>query len=567
MPQLVKKRRSGWAVLAAGAMVASLLAVGAAPAGAAEIKTGEANSAAQSVKPTFSACVGAATEDAGFTDLGSLDAAADDINCLAHYGITLGKTADTFDPDSNVTRSQMALFLYRAAGIADLDLMGGDMMADFGDIADLGEDRQAAIKALASNGILAGRGNMVFDPYSDITRAEMAVALVNFVRKADPGLFVQRGVNAGALIISPGAIDYFADARRTVPRAVDTAISYAYELGITNGRADATFGPNDAVPRRNMASFITRALGHSSSARPIGLSVQSDYGTLHASVRDADHKPVPGLRVDAFYVSAARAARAFDDAGRCRSIVRAVESAGNKCAIDRLDPVTNSQGDAQFERLTSARVGAGVTVWVWMGELNDRFDYELDLDDWVEFDQGPVSSPNAADRAVVLPSRAGTPHVRFGDSIEFNLQLQYLDDRGTAGDGDDVYKTTAAGVNPGDGGAVYDFVYAVFDGVITELHYDVDINQQLRILAATGPQRRGSRFCSDDDGAGGQRAIRCPCPNRSWSCAKEREGDSHHRRRRQADLPPLHSRSQSRGDQRLSHGRVRVDPTRQRTRG
>ena len=227
------------------------------------------------MKPTFSACVGAATEDAGFTDLGSLDAAVDDINCLAHYAITHGKTADTFDPSSNVTRSQMALFLHRAAGIADLDLTGGDMMADFGDIADLGQDRQDAIKALASNGILAGRGNM-FDPYSDITRAEMAVALVNFVRKADPGLFVQRGVNAGALIISPGALDYFADARQTVPRAVDTAISYAYELGITTGRADATFGPNDGVPRRNMASFITRALGHSSSARPIGLSVQSD---------------------------------------------------------------------------------------------------------------------------------------------------------------------------------------------------------------------------------------------------------------------------------------------------
>ena len=34
MPQLVKKRRSGWAVLAAGALIASLLAVAAAPAGA-----------------------------------------------------------------------------------------------------------------------------------------------------------------------------------------------------------------------------------------------------------------------------------------------------------------------------------------------------------------------------------------------------------------------------------------------------------------------------------------------------------------------------------------------------
>ena len=34
MPQLVKKRRSGWAVLAVGALVASILAVGASPAAA-----------------------------------------------------------------------------------------------------------------------------------------------------------------------------------------------------------------------------------------------------------------------------------------------------------------------------------------------------------------------------------------------------------------------------------------------------------------------------------------------------------------------------------------------------
>ena len=97
-----------------GALVASLLAVGSAPAGAAEIKTGEDNKAEPSVEADFSACVGDALDDAGFTDLGSLEAAVDDINCLAYYGITTGRTADTFDPDSNVRRSNMALFLYRA---------------------------------------------------------------------------------------------------------------------------------------------------------------------------------------------------------------------------------------------------------------------------------------------------------------------------------------------------------------------------------------------------------------------------------------------------------------------
>ena len=46
----------------------------------------------------------------------------DNINCLAYYGITTGKTEDTFDPQSNVTRSQMALFLARAADKANIEI-------------------------------------------------------------------------------------------------------------------------------------------------------------------------------------------------------------------------------------------------------------------------------------------------------------------------------------------------------------------------------------------------------------------------------------------------------------
>ena len=72
--------------------------------------------------------LGDALDDQGFTDLGTLDYAVSNINCLAYYGITAGRTADTFDPNSNVTRSEMALFLYAAAGLMGVDLMGGDMM-------------------------------------------------------------------------------------------------------------------------------------------------------------------------------------------------------------------------------------------------------------------------------------------------------------------------------------------------------------------------------------------------------------------------------------------------------
>ena len=46
----------------------------------------------------------------------------ENINCLDHYEITMGQgPTSTFDPEGNVTRSQMALFLARAADAAGID--------------------------------------------------------------------------------------------------------------------------------------------------------------------------------------------------------------------------------------------------------------------------------------------------------------------------------------------------------------------------------------------------------------------------------------------------------------
>ena len=418
MPQLVKKRRSGWAVLAMSAMVASLLAVGSAPAGAEEIETGDDNTASAEVKPAYTACVGDALDDAGFTDLGSLEDAARDINCLKYYDITTGRTDDTFDPNSNVRRSNMALFLYRAANAAGVDLMGGDGDADFGDIAELGEDRQNAITALARNNILAGRGDMAFDPGSDITRAEMAVALVGLLRHANSRLF-----NADGSLKGVAELDHFADARAAIPRAVDNAISQAYELGITTGRDDATFGPNDGVPRRNMATFIMRTLAHT-NLRPAGVSVQRDIGAdgptnaVRISVRDADLKPVSNTRVDAFWMPAERADEAFVD-GVCQRLVRSVFSGNTACQIDRTDRRTDGSGN---RTLGSVDFSKGAVVWAWTGEVGDKVSsgtvlFRLDV-------EPSASSVKAIDAAVSDSLPDGISKAEFGSSATVTVQLK-----------------------------------------------------------------------------------------------------------------------------------------------
>ena len=64
------------------ALIASLFAVGAAPAAALD------EDSKQDHAPTMTACLGPALADHGFTDLGSLEATVPNINCLAYYGIT-----------------------------------------------------------------------------------------------------------------------------------------------------------------------------------------------------------------------------------------------------------------------------------------------------------------------------------------------------------------------------------------------------------------------------------------------------------------------------------------------
>ena len=97
------RQRSRWAVPVLVALVGSILALPAIPAAGAD---GEADELA-----TYSACVGPAVESAGFRDLqGYSDETEEAINCLAHYDITQGISTGDFDPDSEVTRWQMALF-------------------------------------------------------------------------------------------------------------------------------------------------------------------------------------------------------------------------------------------------------------------------------------------------------------------------------------------------------------------------------------------------------------------------------------------------------------------------
>ena len=416
-------------MLAAGALIASLLAVGASPAGAVMDKADHTTSA--------DACVGPAMADQEYTDVSEDHFARDAINCIGYYGITNG-TGDgtTYSPNDNVSRWQMALFIARAAGPVGLTLPAAADQG-FTDIGDAPAEAHDAINQLAAADIMAGKTATSYVPNGMVSRADMAVILVNMLAKASPSVEIDKNgdIKLGAAGTAM-ADDYFRDAKATQPAATDDRIAAAYELGITMGTTEASkraagqtyaglltsFDPDRSVNRGEMAAFITRALNHT-NARPAGVTAYRDGTTIKASVRDADFKPVSGERIDLFYGATAKTGEAFGQAGTCNLAV-VKSKTGTACRIDRADPVTNSAGNVSLPGPDNAdhTIKTPQTVWVWTGSLGmivvtdtERFHYPL---------PEPKTPDVMATRTLVSDDSGGADLFRFGSDRAITLQLQ-----------------------------------------------------------------------------------------------------------------------------------------------
>ena len=462
MPQLVKKRRSGWAILAAGALVASLLAVGATPVAAVERNIDD--------PATWKACLGeAASTDHGFTDVSASGTHGTNINCLAYYDITKGKTDDTYAPRDNVTRSQMALFLARAADVADIDL-GATMDEGFTDIADLSAEKRNAINRLVATGIMFGDTVDSYDPPSStrfapddsVARWEMAMFLFAFLDLALDSVIIDEiperidgdGVGHIELRDTDGdgrgvkVDDYFRDARRETPAHVDDAIGALYELGVTSGTNGQVgelgiFDPNGLVTRAQMASFIMRALGHT-NLRPAGITAQSTTARTQVSVRDADFGPIEGASVEV--ITSDYPDLAFDARdGECVTdppYVADITPSIDTCRIDTFDDETDGDGNQEFDvglggggaAIQIACTGSDPNgifslmaasnpdahVWAWTGAVGDIVDDETEL---------ALAEPANTVDEVFAPVTAvitggSMNHIRMGNTVTYVVQLK-----------------------------------------------------------------------------------------------------------------------------------------------
>ena len=167
------------------------------------------------------------------------------INAIAELGITLGcdqRETWRFCPDQQVTRRQMAAFLYRAV-TRQTDTPpppGGPRLADVPEDAWYGAYAQWAVTQAGFN---APDGQ--FDPASQVPRSDMAIMIATafgFTPTAQPqGIFTDMTAQ---------------------PPAVIAAAEALYRIGVTRGCATdpLKYCPDQTVSRAQMASFIIRAL-------------------------------------------------------------------------------------------------------------------------------------------------------------------------------------------------------------------------------------------------------------------------------------------------------------------
>ena len=370
----------------------------------------------------YSACVGAALDSAGLVDVvGTF--AEDAVNCLAHFGVTRGRTATMYDPGSPVLRWQMALFLSRAAGPAGIALPANPA-GGFTDIGGLFEGARTAINQMAALDIMpALRRGTSFEPDTAVSRAQMALMLDSFLVAAEKGA----GLGLGALGADTDELadvvpdDAVFDDIANVTRGEYSAIRRMFELGVARGTADDRFSPGGLVTRAQMAVFITRMLAHT-VARPRGITLQASETSategesvdLVVSVRDTGLMGVPDALVDVF--SSSTPDDAFGSDGRCSADDVSAVGGSGVCEISLSDGATDPSGDLE---LSTENLDASTTLWAWTGEAGDRYD----ADDAVGASVVIAVSKAGTKLRVTDDMPEGATAAEFGERVIFTLQV------------------------------------------------------------------------------------------------------------------------------------------------
>ena len=117
---------------------------------------------------------------ASFEDVDIEEYYAPYIKWAAEMGIVNGTGNDIFAPNTNITRQDLAVILYRYAEKMGITLQQTLQNVDFTDSDNIAGYAAEAVEAMVRAGVINGRDNGSFDPTATATRAEVAAMLHRF---------------------------------------------------------------------------------------------------------------------------------------------------------------------------------------------------------------------------------------------------------------------------------------------------------------------------------------------------------------------------------------------------
>ena len=122
----------------------------------------------------------AVTGDSTFTDVTSGHWAVDAITWAAQNDIVAGIGGGLYDPDSNVTREQFAVMLYKYARFKGYDLTATGDLTRFPDAGSISSWAETALSWANGKGLINGHENGTIDPKGSTIRAQAASIMANF---------------------------------------------------------------------------------------------------------------------------------------------------------------------------------------------------------------------------------------------------------------------------------------------------------------------------------------------------------------------------------------------------
>lgn len=157
------------------------------------------------------------------------------IGYLVDRGYISGYTDGTFKPELSLTRAHAAILL---ANVLDVDT-ANIVNPNFTDVPE-SHPYYKQIAAIENAGVMNGKGDGTFDPNGKLTRAQMAVILVN------------------AFKFTGTTEDEFKDISKDY--WAKNAIYALASNGITAGYEDNTFKPGENVTRKHFSLFLYKSL-------------------------------------------------------------------------------------------------------------------------------------------------------------------------------------------------------------------------------------------------------------------------------------------------------------------